>query len=65
MPKTDMLPDAELSIELSDAADVKRLAGALALLRQYALEQGDDEVLNLVSDCEEALQNLDKDTQLI
>jgi len=59
-----MLSDVELNIELSDAADVKRLAGALALLRIYASANGDDEVLTLVSDCEEALQNLDKDTRL-
>jgi len=60
-----MLSDIELHINLSDAADVQRLAGALALLKTYAEYHGDKKVLNYVSECEEALQNLDKDTELI
>jgi len=59
MPKRSI----EVSIELSDAADVKRIAGALRLLRLYAEQQGHSEIIDFADEVEEALQNVDITTK--
>jgi hypothetical protein len=59
MPKRSI----EVNIELSDAADVKRIAGAIRLLRLYAEQQGHSEIIEFTDEVEEALQNVDITTK--
>jgi hypothetical protein len=57
------MPNIEVNIELSDAADVKRIAAAIRLLRLYAEEQEHSAVITFANEAEEALQNIDITTK--